>query len=334
MVKITYELRYMLLLLQAVVNQKPVQLARSNVHWETILRTSDLQNILGIIYCAILGIEKEMSQECSRLFYEKYKRELLVNEAYKSAEEAIRWKLEQEQIRALFLFDSTVGDLYDNENMVHIEEIELLIERQEFYNVRRILIHMDYEEKQDRLGNGYIFVRQPGIRVIVYDRFPTDNKVINHFFDDPIKTYERIPGYQYMHRLLPEEKYIYYVNRMFHRYLNGILKVRDILDFRQLQKQVRQEFQWKTADALFAKAKLQEFFRAIAYLQTLWFGKSVGKQEETVFELESYILVPGSSKPDEALIPSQKVRMDFYREIGKLSGARRSGHGFFRRGTI
>ena len=38
---INYEIRYMLIVLAAIVNQNPVQNLRKSVSWETILKLSD-----------------------------------------------------------------------------------------------------------------------------------------------------------------------------------------------------------------------------------------------------------------------------------------------------
>ncbi len=128
---INYEIRYMLLLLTAVVNQKPVQRLKRAVGWETILKVSDFHNIINIIYLGILGMEKDISEDCELQFYQGYKRELLLSESYRKAEEVIMWQLERYKIDALFLTDTSIEELYVKPEMAYIGQIEILVEKKD-----------------------------------------------------------------------------------------------------------------------------------------------------------------------------------------------------------
>ena len=116
---INYEIRYMLILLAAVVNQNPVQKARRAVRWENILKLSDFHNITNIIYLGSLGIEKDISEDCRLQFYQSYKRELLLRESYHKAEEVIRWQLERYRIDALVLTSAGTAEMFDKPEMDH-----------------------------------------------------------------------------------------------------------------------------------------------------------------------------------------------------------------------
>lgn len=80
---INYEARYMLILLTAIINQTTVPSVKKRINWESVLKISDFQNIINLVYLGMLGIEKDMSEDCKLEFYQKYKKELLLQESYK-----------------------------------------------------------------------------------------------------------------------------------------------------------------------------------------------------------------------------------------------------------
>ena len=326
----------MLMLLEAIINQKPVQSLKRYVNWERILSVSDYQNIVGLVYLGILGIEKEISEECASQFYQKYKKGLLLYESYKSAEEVILWQMERHGIDALLLSDSSVGELYPLPEMASLSQIEILVDKKNLPQIYRLMREMDYEQEEDRLGSGDVYVRVPGIRVVFYGEIPIGNKVLKRYFSGPVRKYlrmetfsqqdgssVRVPWaaeyhsakYRYIHILSDEEEYMYRVGRLAEFYLTGILKIRDVLEFWLFRNVLDEEFPWKAVKELLEKAKWTEFVHQVNVLSSLWFEEGVRLQYGTALELEEYILLRGQENKylDKMLLPYEKVRLDFYR---------------------
>ncbi len=311
---INYEIRYMLLLLTAVVNQKPVQRLKRAVGWETILKVSDFHNIINIIYLGILGMEKDISEDCELQFYQGYKRELLLSESYRKAEEVIMWQLERYKIDALFLTDTSIEELYVKPEMAYIGQIEILVEKKELPQIHRFMRDMDYEQQEDRVRKGTVYTRVPGVRVVFYDCMPTENKVLRRHFSEPVKKYGHLGNYKYIHILSREDKYLYRVARLVESYITGMLKIREILDFWQFQKTLDETFHFRMTAEIVEKADWQEFVAQAGVLATLWFEDGVRQQYGLALELEEYIISRGQENKhlDKVLLPNEKARLDFY----------------------
>ncbi len=311
---INYEIRYMLILLTAIMNQTAVPSLKRRINWEAILKNSDFQNIAGLVYLAMLGIEKEMSEDCQLQFYGKYKKELLLREAYEKVEEVIMWQLETHKINALFLSDTSVESLYEKPEMAYIGQIEILVEKKNLPQIYRFMRDMDYEQQEDRLGNGIVYTRVPGIRIVFYDAVPIGNKVIRQQFSGAVRRYQHIENYIYIHRLTKEEEYLYRVGRLVESYLTGMLRIREILDFWQFQKLLDENFHWKAITELVEKVKWQEFVNQVIVLATLWLEDGVRQHYGLALELEEYIISRSrdSEHLDRALLPYEKARLDFY----------------------
>lgn len=304
----------MLMLLTAILDQKPVQTLRRYVRWETILEVADYQNVINLVYPGMLGIEKDISEDCQEQFYQKYRRELLIQQSYKNAEEVIIWQLEQHGIDALFLSDTSVEGLYLRPDMASVRQIEILVDKKDILQIHRLMRDMDYEQKEDRLANGTIYVRVPGIQVVFYDRVPIENKAFRKYFSEPVRKYLRMEDYRYIHILSDEEEYLYRAGRLVELYITGGLKVRDIMDFWQYQKLLDESFPWKTVNDLLDKAKWRKFVQQAGVLATLWFEDGARQQYGLALELEEYIFSHGKENEhlDRMLLPDEKPRLDFY----------------------
>ncbi|GFI42609.1 hypothetical protein IMSAGC018_00272 [Lachnospiraceae bacterium] len=304
----------MLILLAAIINQKPIQSMRKHIRWESVLNVSDYQEIVNIVYVGLLGIEKNISDDCNEQFYQEYRRSLLLYEAYEKVEEVIKWQLERYNIEALFLLDSSAGEMYPKPEMAEIRQIEILVDKKELPRINRLMLDMDYEHREDSACSGILYVRVPGIRIVFYDTMPIENKVILRYFSGPLKRYRCIESYRCIHMLSNEEEYLYRVARMVELYITGKLKIRDILDLWQYRKLLGEKFRWKSVKELLDKADWEEFVNQVDILGTLWFGEDAEQQYGVALELEEYIITHGRENKhlDETLLPCEKIRLDFY----------------------
>ncbi len=311
---INYEIRYMLILLAAIVNQNPVQKLRRAVSWETILKLSDFHNITNIIYLGSLGVEKEISEDCKLQFYQGYKRELLLRESYHKAEEVILWQLEQHKIDALLLTGVGAAELYDKPEMAYTEQIEFLVGKKQLPQIHRFMRDMDYEQQEDRLEKGTVYVRVPGIRVVFYDTVPIENNIVRRYFSGPVRKYRHVAEHNFIYTLSREEEYLYRVGRLVESYVTGMLKIREILDFWQFQKLLDETFRRDVPAEHVAKAGWEEFVRQTEVLAALWFEEGARQEYGLALELEEYIIVRGQDNKqlDKALLPNEKARLDFY----------------------
>lgn len=303
------------MMLKAVINQQPVKFLRKPINWELFLKISDFHNLTSIVYFGLLGHQKEISAECGKQLYQKYKKELLLTDSYQKAEEVLAWQLEKHKIHGLILSGSGVKKLYPSYEMSHIEQIQVLVEKEKLPFFCALMESMDYEKTENRIGSGIIYTRTPNIKVILYEELPIENKVLKRFLTASLKSYVSRENYRFVHRFSEEEEYIYRAGMLVELYVRGILKIREIVDFWSFQKQIRSEFQWKIVREQIEKAKIKEFVKQIDVLAKLWFTEEKQEDYETALELEEYIISNGKENKelDNKILPSERVRLDFYR---------------------
>lgn len=214
---------------------------RKRLRWEGVLDVSDYQNVVNIVYVGLLGIEKDISEECESEFHHSYKKELLLYESYQKVEEVILWQLERYKIDAVLLLGTSVGEMYPKPEMSHIGQIEILVDKKDMPQVNKLMLDMDYELKKDSVGSGIIYVRVPGVKIVFYNNMPIENKAARQFFPGMAKRFRKMDSYRYIHMLTNEEEYLYRIGRMVEMYITGRLKIRDIMDIWQYRKQPGRE---------------------------------------------------------------------------------------------
>lgn len=305
----------MMMLLTAIINQSEIKVLRKQVDWDEILKISDFHHILSVVYYGMLGIEKEISEECADKFFQKYKKGILLNMEYKNAEQAISWQLERHGIHALFLTKTHMYGFYPKRDMAYIERLEILVSKKELPFVHGFMREMDYEEKENRVGHGILYTRTPGIQVVFYDEIPLGNKGLKKYFSVPVKKYANTKKYRHIHSFVREEEYLYMAGRLVEQYVRGDLKVRDIMDLWQYRKGIGKEFQWNIVNDVLEKAKIQGFVQQVQILAELWFGGKTDEQCGIAIELEEYIMSQGEENQwlDSVILPHERERLDFYR---------------------
>lgn len=305
----------MLILLSAVINQKPVHISRRQVQWETFLRLTDFHNIVAPIYHGILGIEKEVSEDFQERFYQKYKKEILLGDTYRSVEEVILWQLERNQVKGVLLSGTGSRRYYPKWEWGYTDAIELLVDKKNLPRIREFMETMDYEETENRMGPGMLFVRAPGVRIIFYDRIPVRSKAINKYLTRSLKKSQRMEGLRYLYSLREEEEYLYQIGRLVDCYVAGDLKIRSILDFWQYITHIEEGFPWSAVEEVLEKAKLVKFVDQVQILASLWFGSQQEREIRLALALEEHIMAQGrvNAALDAAILPHERTGLDFYR---------------------
>lgn len=311
------EEQYLFMLLTAVLNQTPIRSIRKQLDWEELLKISDFHNVLNVVYYGILGVQKDASEEWAEKLFQKYKKEVLLTQEYKSAEEAIEWQLSRYGIHALILKGTAMYRYYLKQEMGYIRSLEIMVDKGDLPYVHSLMQEMDYEEKENRMDDGVLYTRTPGIKVVFYDKIPLGTKGLQKQFHASVKRYKHKRKKRYIHYLTVEEQYLYLNGRLVEQYIRGELKIRDIMEIWQYRKKNTENFQKEKIRDQLEKAGLLKFAGQIDVLARMWFDGENQNTEDcgVALELEEYILSQGKENRwlDGTILPHERARLDFYR---------------------
>lgn len=300
----------MFILLTSILKQKPIQIVKKQIDWQKLMRYAEYHDVTTLFYYAVLGIEKEFAGKREEEdLYQRYKKELLLQSEYRTAQEAIIWQLEQHHIHALLLSGVARYDLYYKKEMGDIDHLEFLVEVGSLRKVQALMEAMDYEQKEEKGYQGLLYVRTPGIRVRFLKEIPDAGRRIRKMLEQQAK------GKPYVRGLTPDKQYIYCLSALMEQYLLGNITIRKILDFWLYKEQFGGMVSEEVVNEVLEKAGMKEWEHCLLGLGNLWFGKGVPAEESSlILALEEYVLNPGKADPilDKKILPSNRKRLDFY----------------------
>lgn len=284
--------------------------------WDEIFRQSDYHHVIGPVYFAMLGLRKGISEELTEKFYQRYKKGLLLEEAYRAAEQTILWSMEQNRIPVLCLKGTESCRRYPKEEMGFTGSLEFLIDEKNREKVRQKMLEMDYEEGENRIGAGMFFTRVPGIKILFYTSVFMESNVLKKHFSIPAKGQIAVKTRPFVYRLTGEGRYLYFIGRLAELYMIRELRIRDILDFYLFRKSGDLEEQMEFSDKVLEKSGLSLFARQVEILSELWFGTKPEEADQKTYGLEDSILLQEEKELSfwSELLPYKKWDgLDFYR---------------------
>ncbi|WP_251388135.1 nucleotidyltransferase family protein [Mediterraneibacter agrestimuris] len=311
---ISYENRYLVMLLSSVINEKKAVVPRRKLNWREILKLAEFHRIVSPVYYGSLGMEKGLSNAETEQFYDKYHREILLGEEYKNALEVILWQMQRYGIPGVLLRGIELQSMYPQWELGYTSALEILVSERNLEEVHEIMLSMDYEHEANRVDEGRVYFRTPGIRVIFYNDIRVGNEVLHKYLMNTAKKYYYMPKKT---GVLPWDvslRFLYQIGRYLDAYMTGNLRIRDIMDYHYLTQSPGLETGQKQYEEILGKAGLTEFVRQLNGLTFLWFGKGQDAEPAETFQLEEYIFSKGmeSQRLDSRIIPYEKIRVDFY----------------------
>ena len=163
-----YEERYLIILLSAVMNQKPSPEPIRSLDWEKMFRLADYHGVAHAVHYGVLGLDQEIPQTVRQQFFDKYLESVYRVGRLQKSEMQLLALLAHEKINCFYLSYSDIVKNYPIEEMCCCESIQIGSSRKGARMIWDILIKVDFEErKTDETGK--LYYRIPGIRVLNFD---------------------------------------------------------------------------------------------------------------------------------------------------------------------
>lgn len=311
---ISYENRYLVMVLSSVINGKKVAVPRKGISWRELLRLAEFHRVVSPVYYGTLGVEKALSAADEEAFYRKYHKEILLEESYKNALEVILWQMNRHQVQGVLLRGLEIRSMYPKSELGYTFSLEFLVSPKDMGKVYNIMNSMDYEQQVNRTNHGRLYFRVPGVRVIFYDEIPLGNEILYKYLTHAAQKYfhgNRKAGIKTWNLSI---QFLYQFGRWVDAYMMGELKMRDVMDYYYYIQNPAIISEKRFIEESLEKAGLTEFAKQLNILASLWFGQGGEADTGTAFQLEEYIFSKGMEdrRLDSKIIPYEKTRVDFY----------------------
>ncbi|WP_349669166.1 nucleotidyltransferase family protein [Lacrimispora sp.] len=320
-----YEERYLIILLSAVMNQKPSPEPIRSLDWEKMFRLADYHGVAHAVHYGVLGLEQEIPQTVRQQFFDKYLESVYRVGRLQKSESQLLALMEYEKINCFYLSYSDIVKNYPIEEMCCCESIQIGSSRKGTRMIWDILIKVDFEErKTDETGK--LYYRIPGIRVLNFDYKLFFSASMRRYFKSLLKLSRLQIRNSYVRELPLDDRYLFLMCRLTDSYARGNISLSQIMDFWIFYKTYSESFNWPYIYGKLKKLKIAEFAERLEHLILRWFGTGAVIENVEIYEaMESYILSKGTDGREisSKLLPLIKTVADCYARNRKLEEMRK-----------
>lgn len=320
-----YEERYLIIVLSAVMNQKPSPDPIRPLDWEKMYRLADYHGVAHVVHYGILGLDQEISQAVRQQFFDKYLESVYRVDRLQKSEMQISALLEREKIKCFYLSYSDIVRSYPIEEMCCRESIEIGTSKKYIRIIGEILKKVDFEDKRtDDMGK--LYYRIPGIRIHSFTHTLFFSASMRRYFKSFLKKPLQY-GSNYVKELPLDDRYLFLICRLTDSYARGNISLSQILDFWAFYKHYSESFNWPYIYSKLKKLKIAEFAERLELLIIRWFGTGGVTENIEIYEaMESYILSKGTDgrEVSSKLLPLIKTVADCYARNRRIEDMRKT----------
>lgn len=320
-----YEERYLLILLSAVMNQKPSPEPIRSLDWEKMFRLADYHGVAHAVHYGILGLDQEIPQAVRQQFFDKYLESVYRVGRLQKSEMQLVALMERERINCFYLSYSDIVKNYPIEEMCCRESIEIGSSRKSTCLIWDILEKVDFEERRTD-ESGKLYYRIPGIRVLNFDYTLFFSVSMRRFFKSLLKLSPLHNGSRHIRELPLDDRYLFLMCRLTDSYARGNIGLSQIMDFWIFYKTYGENFNWPYIYGKLKKLKIADFAERLEHLILRWFGTGAVIENVEIYEaMESYILSKGTDGREisSQLLPLIKTVADCYARNRRLEEMRK-----------
>lgn len=290
------------------INEEPGVKVFRDVDWGKIYSLAKKHRVENSLYTTTIGITGESIEHYRGAFDREYRKAYQMNDEYISLEKNLYKNLEKKQIHSLILTETVLRKCYKKGEFRTPWDLDIYVERKSFEKIREIMREMDFEESLSEGKDDSIrFINNLGLNVVFISSFKFSNSEMNKFFSVPPKKFPTIKNHDYIHQHSLTDFYIFFISKMAENFVNGEIKIRDIVDLWELYLLCYDELDWQFIYNEFDKFQIGKFAELIIKMAANWFGdQEFQEAEEEIEQMEAFIISEGQEYKEEncSILPS------------------------------
>lgn len=303
--KRNYELKCLLDILEAVVNEDKIPEWQQEPDWGKLFKLADYHHVANTVYAPILSMENRWLARWKSSFEERYHYSVVMRDRYKDAEAIVVKAIEKAKIHCMELEESVLTGCYARKENRYPMPITFLIEHGKIEILRKVMKQLDFEERpakdQKTASEEHCFSKSGGVMFVFYETLIFTGKKINRYFSLSPKSFQKKKGYQYIHVQNVNDFYLYYIAWLAERYAKGDIELRNIMDLWQYYLLCYEKIDWTEVNKELERLELGEFGRLIVKLSAIWFGGMNDFEDDAdmLLAMKIYIASKGTRAREE-----------------------------------
>ena len=227
------------------------------------------------------------SEEIRNQIYEDYVAQIVKDTNQNIETEKILNALEKNHIKTLVVKGVLMKDLYPQNYMRQMSDIDILVDVNNFKKATQIMENMNYQKYYNHEKH-LIFSKPPFIFVELHRKLVLKKDMIGYeYFDDIWPLCIKYNNYENIYQFDLDHAYIFcIVHLLIHFKFTGI-KVKDVLDVYVYNETYKDVLNYDKLSQIFKRLEIQDFAENIKNIAYKWFGTD---KIEDFNEVEKFIL--------------------------------------------
>ncbi len=213
--------------------------------WAQLFYLSKLHNVVSLGYESVkrMPVEDGPDQELRKRW--KYENDQSTFQCIyqQAALEELKECFEREQIPVILLKGAVLREHYPREDLRTMADLDILIQKEDISRIRSLLSCMGYKAEAVDSRNEDVYTRDECVTLEVHRELFWKQDAWNEYFQHVWKRTEKLPGYNWVQIMNPEDFYFHLLGHMIHHMHNGGIGIKAFLDIKIFQEQNRKKLE-------------------------------------------------------------------------------------------
>lgn len=244
--------------------------------WAQLFYLSKLHNVVSLGYESVkrMPVEDGPDQELRKRW--KYENDQSTFQCIyqQAALEELKECFEREQIPVILLKGAVLREYYPREDLRTMSDLDILIRKEDIPRIRPLFLRMGYQAKSIDKRNEDIYTRDECVTLEVHRELLWRQDAWNEYFGHVWERTEKLPGYNWVQIMNPEDFYFHLLGHMIQHMHNGGIGIKAFLDIKIFQEQNREKLETNEFQDTLKAFHLEKLNENIGKLFQLWEGEA------------------------------------------------------------
>lgn len=285
------------------------------LNWQKLIALASRHSITNLIFYGIIKLpdDKKPEQKVCDFLKKVMRTEMSQSCVQMYAVQEMLARFEQEQIYAVALKGANMKALYPEQDMRTMNDIDILYKDGQHDQVKKCMAKMGYGGFEEGRKHDHYF-RQPWCNVEMHRQLVASGTPFSRYYQD---IWDRLiceEGCRYVHKMRPEDEYIYMFIHLTEHFKNGGIGIRFIMDVYVYDQ--KKEMDWEYIRGEMERLGLLDFWENIKSLSEIWFGERQETEHvpDILCQMERFILdngTYGTKRNQDAVFVERRGRLMF-----------------------
>ncbi len=327
-----YETKCLFDILNSVANKREAPILMANPRWAMMVNVAEFHNIPNLMYYGTLGIDRKNNTSWKERIEKQYHAAVHGEQWYSAAINDIIKYFEHGKIHFMLLKDFLIREYYPQNDMRQLKNVRILVDKGSEEKIENILKQLDYTFQEDLTPDEKLYVKVPGVSLIIQTGILFQNKRLRKFFSTTVKDSQKKAGYDYYHEFSKENFYTYLIVNAADCFAKGTVDIREMLDIWRYYSTVYSLLDFSVITPNIELMDLEKFHNILMKMLGEWFGGiDCGTKSEAYYGCEKFVLSKGGEGREACakILPPLKDVTEIYEKDLKRQRRKESRHWAF-----